>query len=213
MNGPLASAAAFLALAGIAVAAAACSRSSQSSVRAPRPQPTCEAPAPEREPETNAKLAPYAGPMVVVQPTKMEAEIRAAGLDPRNLPSFETIDNRTKRRLMKTFATSLGLRCVGCHDPNDFSKPSPRKRAVVRMWNDFVRVLATEDGSPIYCDSCHQGSVLTLDRRDKALVSSFMDDVFVGKLKRRDGADHDCGTCHGDPPDFAFLEVWRGQTP
>jgi hypothetical protein len=24
----------------------------------------------------------------------------------------------------------------------------------------------------------------------------------VGKLKRRDGKDHECGTCHGDPPEF-----------
>jgi hypothetical protein len=33
--------------------------------------------------------------------------------------------------------------------------------------------------------------------------------VFVDKLRRIDGQEHDCGTCHGDPPEFAFIATWK----
>ena len=194
----------------VAALVAGC-RGASTSAKSPAPKPTatCEGPPPEPEPEVNEKLAPYTGPMVIVQPSAMLGDLERAGLDPKNLPRWEAIDKKTKQRIMKTFASSLGLKCIGCHDLDDFAKSSPRKRATARMWNDFVRVLTLEDGSPAYCDSCHQGSVQVLDRRNKALVSSFMDDVLVGKMKRRDGKDHECGTCHGDPPEFAFLKEWR----
>lgn len=183
---------------------------------APRATATCEARPPAvEEPNENAKLPPFQGPMVLVQPSTMLERLRAVGLDPKNLPPFEKLERRQLGAVMRTFEDSLGLKCIGCHDlsaytsRSDYRRPSPRKNAAKRMWNDFVRVLSLEDGSPIYCDSCHQGSVQTLDRRDKGLVSSFMDDVFVGKLKRLDGKDHECGTCHGDPPEFRFLASWR----
>lgn len=177
---------------------------------APRSSATCEAsPVPVEEPDENAKMPVFEGPMVVVQPSTMLDRLRVAGLDPKNLPPFEKLERRQLGVVMKTFAASLGLKCIGCHDLDDFKKPSARKEAAKRMWNDFVRVLVLDDGAPVYCDSCHQGSVQVLDRRDKALVSSFMDDIFVGKLKRADGKDHDCGTCHGDPPEFKFLSTWR----
>jgi hypothetical protein len=161
------------------------------------------------EPPTNATLPPFAGPMVIVQPTKMEDQLRAVGLDPKHLPPFEQLTRRQLGRVMRTFSASLGIKCVGCHDPDEFHRSSPRKRAAVHMWNDFVRALETDEGAPVYCDSCHQGSVQALDRRSKDVVAQYMDDVFVGKLRRVDGKDHDCGTCHGDPPDFRFLAGWR----
>lgn len=183
---------------------------SRTVVAAPRSSATCEqSPAPVEEPDAGTVLPPFEGPMVVVQPSAMLDRLRAVGLDPKSLPPFEKLERRQLGAVMKTFEVSLGLKCIGCHDLEDFKKPSPRKRAAKRMWDDFVRVLAMEDGSAVYCDSCHQGSVQVLDRRDKGLVSSFMDDVFVGKLKRIDGKEHDCGTCHGDPPDFRFLAGWR----
>lgn len=183
---------------------------SQPLVAAPRSSATCEgSPPPVEEPDAAAKLPPFEGPMVLVQPSAMIERLRATGLDPKNLPAFEKLERRQLGVVMKTFADSLGLKCIGCHDLDNFKKPSPRKYAAKKMWDDFVRVLAMEDGSPVYCNSCHQGSVQVLDRRDKGVVSSFMDDVFVGKLKRIDGKDHDCGTCHGDPPDFRFLAAWR----
>ncbi len=143
----------------------------------------------------------------------MEAELRAAGLDPKNLPPLEKVDRQKLGKVMKTFSTALGIACVGCHDADDFHKPTARKRVAKRMWNDFVRVLATEDGSPVYCDSCHQGRLLALDRRNKKVVADYMDDIFVGKLKRTDGKEHDCGTCHGDPPEFHFLDDWKVGKP
>jgi hypothetical protein len=194
--------------------AAGCSSSSTgastSAPVAPRSSPTCEgSPPPVEEPDENTKLPPFEGPMVLVQPSTMLDRLRATGLDPKNLPPFEKLERHQLGVVMKTFAASLGLKCIGCHDLENFKKPSPRKEASKRMWNEFVRVLVLEDGSPVYCDSCHQGSVQVLDRRDKGLVSSFMDEIFVGKMKRADGKEHECGTCHGDPPDFKFLSTWR----
>lgn len=205
---------ALLAVTAAACAAGCSSGASNGGARAgavgPRTTATCEpSPPPVEEPPPTAKLAPFEGPMVLVQPSTMLERLRAAGLDPKDLPPFDRLEKRQLGVVMKTFADSLGLKCIGCHDLDDFKKQSPRKHVARRMWDDFVRVLAMEDGSPVYCDSCHQGSVQVIDRRDKGLVSSFMDDVFVGTLKRRDGKDHDCGTCHGDPPEFRFLAEWR----
>lgn len=205
-----------VAIAGGVVAGGCGADRSRSVAVAPSASATCEpSPAPVEEPPENAKLPPFLGPMVLIRPSTMLDRLRAVGLDPKKLPPFAELDRRQLGAVMKTFADSLGLKCIGCHDLNsferreDFRRPSPRKHAAKRMWDDFVRVLTLEDGSPLYCDSCHQGSVQTLDRRDKGLVSSFMDDVFVGKLKRIDAKEHDCGTCHGDPPDFKFLAGWR----
>jgi hypothetical protein len=87
--------------------------------------------------------------------------------------------------------------------------PTPRKKIAEKMWNEFVVKLAMQDGSPVFCDTCHQGRFLQLDRHDKKAVSGWMDDNFVGKMKRRDGKEHECATCHGDPPEYKFLDAWR----
>jgi hypothetical protein len=131
------------------------------------------------------------------------------GLDVKNLPPLEQIDPRTKRRLMKTFSESLGVPCVGCHAEGDLKADTRRKRVAKRMFNEIVRVVALEGGEPVYCDSCHQGAMFVLDRRDKEKVSDFMSDVMVDAMKRQDGQDHECETCHGDPPDFGFVAAWK----
>ena len=199
---------------GVGILGVACGGGPKSAAKStPRATATCydgglEAPSPEE-----TKVGPFEGPMVVVEATKLEDELRAAGLDPKSLPPLEKIDRKQIGKVMKTFSTSLGIACVGCHDADDFKKPTPRKRVAKRMWNDFVRVLATDDGKPVYCDSCHQGRLLALDRRNKKVVADYMDDIFLGKLKRADGKEHDCGTCHGDPPEFHFLDEWKKATP
>ena len=139
----------------------------------------------------------------------MGPQLAALGLDVKNLPPLEQIDLPRKRKLMKTFSDALGVPCVGCHAHDDFAVDTPRKRVAKRMWNEIVRVLSLENGEPVYCDSCHQAAMVTLDRRDKAKVSDFMSDVLVGKMKRVDGRDHDCGSCHGDPPDLHFVSTWK----
>ena len=139
----------------------------------------------------------------------MAESLAATGLDPKNLPPLERLDARTKLRVMRTFSSALGVPCVGCHARDDLAADTRRKRVAKRMWNEIVRVVALENGDPVYCDSCHQGAMFVLDRRDKAKVADFMSDVLVGALKRHDGRDHGCETCHGDPPDLAFVTSWK----
>lgn len=154
-----------------------------------------------------------AGAMHDVKPSAMGERLRAAGLDPKNLPPLETLDKNTKLKVMRTFTESLGVACVDCHAGTDFAADTRRKRVAKRMWNEITRVVAIDapsgDGSPIFCDSCHQGDLFILDRRDRSKVSLFMSDVYDQKLKRTDGRNHECATCHGDPPDYAFLSKWR----
>jgi hypothetical protein len=147
--------------------------------------------------------------MLDVRPSRMAEALTAAGLDPKSLPPIETLSPKQKLRVMKTFTEALGIGCADCHAGQDFAADTRRKRVAKRMYNEIVRVTALETGEPVYCDSCHQGALFTLDRRDKSKVTDFMSDVFVGKMKRVDGRDHDCGTCHGDPPDFKFLTTWK----
>ncbi len=147
--------------------------------------------------------------MPVVEPTAMAAALAAAGLDPKALPPLETLDAKQKLRVMKTFDEALGVACVDCHTEGDFAADTRRKRVAKRMWNEIVRVTALESGDAVYCDSCHRGAMFTLDRRDKAKVSDYMSDVFVGMMKRTDDRDHACETCHGDPPDFKLVSSWK----
>lgn len=145
-----------------------------------------------------------------VVPSAMGARLRAAGLDPKDLPPLETLDRGTKLKVMRTFTESLGVACVDCHAGLDFAADTRRKRVAKRMWNELTRVVALEEGGePAYCDSCHQGDLFVLDRRDRAKVAVFMSEVYDQKLKRTDDRPHDCATCHGDPPDMSFLTKWR----
>jgi hypothetical protein len=148
------------------------------------------------------------GAMPLVRATKLGDVLGAAGLDPKNLPPLETLDKSQRLRVMKTFNEALGVSCFDCH-AEDFAADTRRKRVAKRMWNELVRVVAIDDGGTVYCDSCHQGAMFTLDRRDKLKVVDYMSDVLVGKMKRTDGRDHDCATCHGDPPDFKMLVAWK----
>jgi hypothetical protein len=171
------------------------------SSRPPGPTTVSAAPVPAKRGE---------GPMREVKPSAMGERLRAAGLDPKNLPPLETLDHDTKLKVMRTFADSLGVACVDCHAGVSFAADTKRKRIAKRMWNEITRVVAIDaTGDPVFCDSCHQGDMFILDRRDHAKVSLFMTEVYDQKLKRTDGRDHDCGTCHGDPPDYAFLTKWR----
>jgi hypothetical protein len=146
--------------------------------------------------------------MKPIMASAMAADLKEIGLDTKALPPLAKMDPEKLRKLMKTFTKSLGVQCSECHDPNDFKAWTPNKRIASGMWNEFVRGLAMEDGSLLYCDSCHQGSMQFLDRKDKKVLSSWMDANFVSKLKRRNGKEHGCGTCHGDPFEPKFLEAW-----
>ena len=92
----------------------------------------------------------------------------------------------------------------------DYEAPTSNKRLAKKMWTSFVRGLRQVDGSPLYCDSCHQGNMKFLDHDHKKPeeLSNWMEANFVAKLERSDGAKHGCETCHGDPFDGHFLSGW-----
>jgi hypothetical protein len=130
--------------------------------------------------------------------TTMADQLTSLGLDLQHMPDLHSLDGDTRDEVMQTFTRALGVRCSGCHDTSDFAKPTPQKKIATNMWNQFVRNLALKDGSgPVYCDSCHQGKAKFLNRH--APLRSWMTTNFVDKLKRTDGTEHNCGTCHGTP--------------
>ena len=102
----------------------------------------------------------------------MAGELQAIGLDPENLPPLDRLEPAQLRKVMKSFSKSLGLACHDCHVENDFALPTPRKLIAQKMWDRWVRPLSlvtadTAHGAKLlYCDSCHQGRALILDRRD-----------------------------------------------
>jgi hypothetical protein len=163
-----------------------------------------------------------AGPMKPIAPSAMLAELTAIGLDPAALPPLAQLEPDKLRRVMRTFTRSLGAVCADCHVENDFAAPTPRKNVAAKMWDQYVRglSLAAPRGapdsltSPLYCDSCHAGRITPLlDRRDGKELAEWMDANFVERLKRTDGKEHRCETCHGEPFASRFLAAWTKDAP
>jgi len=190
-----------IAIIGVA-AVAACAEGEGASPRTPADSPLALS-------EGRARPLRTPGPMVGVRATVKTADLAAAGLDVRDLPPIEKLAPGPKRRVMQLFTEALGVPCIGCHDEDSFTADTRRKRVAKRMYNEIVRVLELESGEPIFCDSCHDGRMFPLDRRTKIAVAHYMSTSLVGNLKRIDGRDHDCTTCHGDPPDFHILTRWK----
>jgi hypothetical protein len=184
---------------GAAIAGAACAA-------APEPVAPRRTATPEGIALAEPAVTAYVGPP---RATRMADALVAAGLDPANLPPLEKLGPGPRQKVMRTFTEALGVPCVGCHAEDDFLADTRRKRVAKRMWNEIVRVLATRDGEAVYCDSCHEGALFHLNRSDRREVASYMNLWMVGAMKRIDGRDHDCTTCHGEPPDFAILETWK----
>ena len=187
--------------------AAACS-SSTTSARRTEQAPTEPAPT-DLEPSATPAIRDAIDPKIV-------SALKAAGVDvskPADL-DFETIiKNDTKREaVMESFTIALGVTCTGCHARAgtriDYEAPTAKKNVAKKMWSQLVRGLQKKDGSAIYCDSCHQGSMKFLDRADDRALTTWMTENFVGKLGRVDGAEHSCATCHGDPFNGSILAGW-----
>lgn len=138
----------------------------------------------------------------------MAGDLQDMGLDLKNLPPLEKLEPNKLRKVMRTFTKSLGAKCSDCHNESDYAAMTPMKKITLHMWNDYVRGLAFEDGTALYCDSCHQGKMKFLDRHDKKALGAWMDQNFVRKEKRRDGKEHGCETCHGDPFEPSILAKW-----
>lgn len=140
-------------------------------------------------------------------PSALGPDLQALGIDPQNLPPMEKLDPKALRGVMKLLARSLGARCGDCHSEGDFAATTRRKKIAARMWDEFAAKLTTEDGSPVFCDSCHQGRIVQLDRTDKTALSKWMDASFVDGLKRKDGKAEECESCHVDM-EMHFLALW-----
>lgn len=167
-----------------------------------------------RAPATPAPQQP-AAPVVMKGPTATEyaPQLTAIGLDPANLQPLDKLPPEQLRKVMPLFAKSLGVKCTGCHDPKSEDTRTPNMNAAIAMWDHFVRGLTTKDGQPLFCDSCHHGAELVLDRRDTEKLAIWMDENFVSKLARKDKQEHACPTCHGEPAVMKFIPLWKAGKP
>jgi hypothetical protein len=169
-------------------------------------EPGAPPPAGSASASTSVGLPPVAVDMKPPVASAMVDDLRALGLDAKNLPPIEKLEPRALRGVMKLIAKSLGVRCGDCHQEGDFAAPTRRKKIAAHMWDEFAAKLTT-DGAPLFCDSCHQGRTTLLDRRDKKALAKWMDDNFVAKLQRRDGKSEECESCHVDM-EMHFLAQW-----
>jgi hypothetical protein len=160
------------------------------------------------------ETAAFTGEMKGPTASGMAADLKALGLDAKALPPLAELDPGTLRKVMRTFTKSLGAQCTDCHQENDYRAPTPRKNIAAKMWDRFARELTLEDGSALYCDSCHHGRMTPLlDRHNAKALSMWMDTNYVGALKRKDGKEHGCETCHGDPFEGHFVRMWSEHPP
>jgi Cytochrome c7 and related cytochrome c len=175
------------------------------------PAPTAPATGSATAPAGTTAVAPPApgGPMKMPSGSAMAEDLKKLGIDPLHPPALAKLSPDVVRKLMPTFAKSLGVKCEACHDVNNFKAATPLKRVAAQMWQHFVVDLALESGEPLYCDSCHGGKAEFLDRHDKKALSAWMDTAYVSKLKRADKKDHSCETCHGDPFNPKFVKDWE----
>jgi hypothetical protein len=144
-------------------------------------------------------------------PSTLVASLQAAGLDPAHLPALEDVPDDQVDAVMKTFTKALGVKCKDCHQTPDFAKETTNKRIARKMWDQLVRGMTMADGSPLYCDSCHQGKATFLDRSDTGkggALSTWMKAAYVGGLKQADGSANTCSSCHGKPFKGSFLDDW-----
>jgi hypothetical protein len=170
------------------------------------PRPTT----PSGSATTGASTVPPTGTVAMKTPvgSAMAEDLKKLGLDPLHLQPLNKLSPDVVRKLMPTFSKALGVKCEACHDTNNFKAWTPKKKIAAGMWQKFVVELALEDGTPLYCDSCHGGHMAFLDTHDKKALSAWMDTNYVSKLKRTDKKEHSCDTCHGDPFEGKFLAQW-----
>jgi hypothetical protein len=147
--------------------------------------------------------------MTPITKSAFAEDLKKLGIDPLKPPPLNKLSPDIMRKLMPTFAKSLGVKCAACHDTDNFKTWTPKKRVASKMWQEFVVGMAMEDGTPLYCDSCHGGHMQFLDRHDKKALSAWMDTNYVKKLKRTDKKEATCEGCHGDPFEPLFLSTWE----
>lgn len=186
--------------------------SASASASAPPPASGTAAPsasttaAPPASASATAKAPPV--PMPTLRGSQLSSDLQGMGLDPKKLPALNKMEPAKLRKVMNAFTKALGVQCTHCHT-DDFKAPTANKKITVRMWNEWVVGLQSEDGSALFCDSCHQGKAKFLDHSDKKALGAWMKTELVQKLKRTDKKDHSCATCHGEDFDGDFLDKWK----
>jgi hypothetical protein len=157
----------------------------------PSPAKSAEVTAPPISSAPSTLPAPALTTSVAIVPTAMTSDLKAIGIDLATVGELSKIDMAKKRKLMGLFVKALGMpNCEGCHAPGDFKADTHNKRMASSMWNHFVRNLRMKGGTPVFCDSCHQGQQQLLARVDKKALSSFMRANYEEKLERTDKKDH-----------------------
>jgi hypothetical protein len=141
----------------------------------------------------------------------MEPDLRALNLDPKRLPPFDALSPRQLRGIMSTFTRSLGFACIDCHGANGARVDAKTRAVTAGMWDQMTRRFSFDDGSPVYCDSCHHGQPTFLDRRDRGALGAWMSENFTGPLRRASAknTDVECETCHGETFEPQILARWR----
>lgn len=162
---------------------------------------------------TTTTTATPSGPVMnAPRATAFVTELADIGLDAKSVPKWSDLTPKQIRSVMQLFRQSLGARCGDCHVPENFTAPSRMKTIAEHMWNDITTLVALADGSPVFCDSCHQGKLTFLNRGDLSALKASMKENFVDKLARKDAQEHRCTTCHVSDTDFALLDKWAPHT-
>ncbi len=158
-----------------------------------------------------ARLRPQAGgidegplgPMGPLRPSAEAARLAALGIVPHTLVQATPTQ---RDEIMRSFRRSLGVACNFCHAADDYDRMTPRVAVAVTMWTKFARRMRRRDGSPLYCDSCHNGTAVFLrrDRSDRASLLRVMEE-YTREFVLLDGRPVDCASCHGQPFNPRFL--------
>jgi hypothetical protein len=175
-------------------------------------------PPPAAVAEAEPKAAPPAhsngpeqavGPSVL--PTRLEAELRAAGLDPAALPPLASLAVPARDEVMKAFSRSLGVECTGCHvSDQDFKAETRNKQIARKMWQEFVMPNRHADGA-LFCDSCHDGKLEPLAEASKKAMQAYMKAEYAAKIvKSASGEELACSACHGEPfVEHVVRDLWK----
>ena len=154
----------------------------------------------EAAPAATTPHAAETGPKTSLPPAKttMLAALQEIGIDLAKDTDLSALPLAKKRKVMQLFIKALDTNCDTCHE-DGFKTDTRNKRIARRMWSDFVAVLREKDGTPVFCDSCHQGHVTILARDDDKVLAAYMKASYVDGMVRADEAAQKCATCHGDP--------------
>jgi hypothetical protein len=145
-----------------------------------------------------------------LHPSQMLDDLKKAGVDLAAFPELEKMPLPVKKKVMPFFQKSLGFAaCTGCHVEGDFKKETRNIKIARGMWKHFVAQMRDDKGGLVFCDSCHGGKDLVLNRADRPALKKFMESDYEGKLTRADKKDNECSTCHGDAMELKIIEkLW-----